>query len=770
MAIKSPYNFVSLNSKVVYPYWGNAISHDKPFENAVSGKFQLTLEARSPIFVRNGAAASEENNIAFNQMKNHFFIPATSIKGMLRSIVEIIGYGSMVNRVNEVKLSQRDWQNDQIYPKSEISAQALGGWLRKDGEEYKMKPCGKPGRISHKNLDVLVTDLIKNRAGAKMSTYYSSDLFRINDKTKSAQGKNETFPFQLTGHRFEKDPDTSEKFASEICKISESSDRKGTIVMTGQAGRRNNDTGNGKHLEFVFFDMASEEITVPKSVIENFKFAYYDHDPKSQKPDWKWRKKKLEAGEKIPVFYRMDGKEILDMGLTQLFKITYKHSVKELIENSQKPQLPRPDLADCIFGYINTAFEKNLNSLKGRVSIGHAWAEGSPKSLEKVSVVLSNPKASYYPNYLVQPKKMGPNDNYNTMNTLSEIRGYKRYPVRSTIKVPEYAANVGEQVKTHFQPLDKGTLFKTELAYHNLRFVELGAILSALTFHGSEDCFHRIGMAKSLGYGKVKIAISGIDESVKVRAIQEFEAWMELETESTWTNSKSIKELIAMAKENESLDEKLEYMALTDFSNEKANKQILMDILDLVKPNIPNLKTYCDPSLKKELIEKLNHDKSLYEMALGLQGVDMVKAQISEDKERLLKEFEDLKFRLRAKVNAMNEELNARNSELINMSDQLRKSAKSFDLSAVKMNAKAFEDLEKKMRGYSHLYKSAPMTGEDDINQLLAKLKEIVENLSSKDLNKWNEKDHAKNHIFKKIASWIGEEKTSKFFEQMINS
>ena len=52
--IKAPYNFVPLENKAFYPSWANHISQDIPFEDGVSGSIEYTIEAKTPIFVRNG--------------------------------------------------------------------------------------------------------------------------------------------------------------------------------------------------------------------------------------------------------------------------------------------------------------------------------------------------------------------------------------------------------------------------------------------------------------------------------------------------------------------------------------------------------------------------------------------------------------------------------------------------------------------------------------------------------------------------------------------
>ena len=99
--IKAPFNFVPLSDKVFFPDWADEISHDIPFEDGVSGTIELTLTAQTPIFVRNGHAQADanENNNNYKSFSkdpdNSYFIPATSIKGAVRNVLEIMGFGKM---------------------------------------------------------------------------------------------------------------------------------------------------------------------------------------------------------------------------------------------------------------------------------------------------------------------------------------------------------------------------------------------------------------------------------------------------------------------------------------------------------------------------------------------------------------------------------------------------------------------------------------------------------------------------------------------------
>ena len=90
--IRAPYNFVPLNKRIFFPDWAKQISHDVPFSDGESGTINLTITAETPIFIRNGS--NKDNEIEFSHYLDEignkkYFIPGTSIKGMMRNVFEI---------------------------------------------------------------------------------------------------------------------------------------------------------------------------------------------------------------------------------------------------------------------------------------------------------------------------------------------------------------------------------------------------------------------------------------------------------------------------------------------------------------------------------------------------------------------------------------------------------------------------------------------------------------------------------------------------------
>ena len=93
--IRAPFNFIPRSKSVFFPSWSGKVCMDVPFKDAQTGKIHLRLTAKTPIFVRQGQVLSAAPSKEFVHRGNDYFIPATSIKGMVRNVLEIISFGKL---------------------------------------------------------------------------------------------------------------------------------------------------------------------------------------------------------------------------------------------------------------------------------------------------------------------------------------------------------------------------------------------------------------------------------------------------------------------------------------------------------------------------------------------------------------------------------------------------------------------------------------------------------------------------------------------------
>lgn len=183
------------------------------------------------------------------------------------------------------------------------------------------------------------------------------------------------------------------------------------------------------------------------------------------------------------------------------------------------------DLVEAIFGKVG---KKPEDALRGRVAFGTAplTNPGEVRLALRKPTVLGSPKPSYFPTYLRQPldphqaTRLPGSEKYRTyMDDGAELAGWKRYPVHQLdqVDLPKLnAANQdARQVQIELQTLSgkngQRPRFESRLHFHNLRPVELGAVLWALRFgaRGASVHRHAIGMAKPHGFGQIAITLGG---------------------------------------------------------------------------------------------------------------------------------------------------------------------------------------------------------------------------------------------------------------------
>lgn len=585
--VKSPYNFVSAPSEgeVFKPDWVNFVSHDAPFEDGESGEITVKITAETPIFVRNGHTKGVEEN-EFSNINGQYFIPATSIKGMLRNVLEIMSFSRM-KLVSDDRYAFRDLTRNSLYMKTYRSQEVKAGWLSQNNAgQWQIEECELLAHISHIEL-----------ANPPFNFSFRRDYLAQTPTDKSAKAKYIRInPARLVSS-FRVRSDNHGKVIAEHDAIG----MQGTLVFTGQSSKRNEQRqpSSGKINEFVFFDMeAPSYIQLSEKQIKDFKFIYLDHDKNNISVDWKFWRTKLEHGEKVPVFYSKDNTgNLKHFGLSFMYKLPFQHSIHEM-KPINEYNTKQVDLAELIFGYSNDG-----NSLKGRVFISNAFTHNAVV-LPIRSEILGSPKASYFPFYLDQFKSENNGVKiYNTYQDKATLKGYKRYVTQRSIPTTPFEERYtsdqrnNQSVFSRFIPLDSGTEFSFKIRFHNLKKSEIGALLSSLTFHGeNHKYFHSLGAAKPFGYGKIKV---GLVEVKDVNfTIEEYLCSFEEIIGRERILSERLKKLFAMASTNENIS----YPSLERFVEIKKQEESIWE--------------YDTSSVKIEMIsEKIEKNKKREELS-----------------------------------------------------------------------------------------------------------------------------------------------------------
>lgn len=627
--IKAPFNFVPLSDNVFFPDWADKISQDIPFEDGVSGTIDLKITAQTPIFVRNGHTKEDGDNKTdryktFSKTDDgRYFIPATSIKGCIRNVLEIMSFGKMRLDKN-AKFAQREWDNKKLYPikTPQVQNAMCCGWLIEENGTYKIKKSKNLYRINHKRLNEYFNRDIFN-IFAKDSDLELNEMTRIGSDEydpKTAIYKymlleSHGINFQrLKNVRFVKDEIYAVKYKeNRVMTTSSNYDFEGTIVLTGQPDKANwnepRHMNDGKFYEFVFDKEIDRVYNISEEEFNHYKFIYADS------PDWKFAKNKLN-GDGIPVFFRLENGKVKDFGLAFLYKLPYEKSPFDTLGSDHKKS--NLDMADCMFGHVN---EKN--PLRGRVHFSNAFSNNANES-DEVRLALGSPKASYYPIYIRQLGNNGQVVEYQTYND-SKISGWKRYIVRANA----FEQNTGDDnIDTIIYPLASGSTFNSKVRFHNLKPEELGALLSAISFHNTKDCYHQIGQGKPYGFGKVSVSINnlvvnGVNVADYSSYMCDFEGLLYEKYGKSWTNDEQIIQLFTMAHVEVTSDDVFNYLRMSTDpdNNEFFAVKVAKEYLDVYtrlsqKKYIP--KSLYE-SVREEVIKarKKNAENKQYESILN---------------------------------------------------------------------------------------------------------------------------------------------------------
>lgn len=491
----APYNFVPLPRCVMAapsPGWldehGKEIdltrSHDRFVDGARTGWVDLTLRTSTPLFTRgpvvqgvNGKWTVGEPRLRsdpFTTRDGRPMIPGSSLRGMIRTLVEILSF-SKVAPVTTERPFFRSVSDDVIGKRyASLVPKGLGygaGFARREGDDWVIEAVDHL-RVARSLLGSNPDSSrgkrcrIRPGAGGPFSRIeVRSDLWIQGD-----EDEDETWP-------------------------------AGTIVVTG-------DVPGTKEREFIFLGPTGERHPIEQTLLDRFN---------EDEQVTKWQRERFTGlgrgrpghlGDGDPVFFVLSGARSLEFfGRAGMFRFPYDLSPAAL---ANRPAEPTRDLAEAVFGVLNA---NGTSAIKGRVRFEDMIGQVEPapvaawRDREIVNQLLS-PHPQSFQHYLAQPSP----DRRDELKTYvekhrseTETRGHKLYWHRTSpngldeINKPKTPANLATKLK----PVRGGVTFDGRVRFENLSDVELGALLTALQLpHGHE---HKLGMGRPLGLGSVRI-------------------------------------------------------------------------------------------------------------------------------------------------------------------------------------------------------------------------------------------------------------------------
>ncbi|AFZ18421.1 TIGR03986 family type III CRISPR-associated RAMP protein [Allocoleopsis franciscana] len=544
----APYNFVELPAKVVeaeqpLPSGNRYHPHEKVELPRHTGRIECTLTTKSKLYTRCGWSPEDfakygdtsfkdlpdelqqkRANFFINPATQQPIIPGSSIRGMLRTLVEIVSF-SKIERVSD---------NQRLFFRAVTSNPKKESW----GEEYKQYVSPKKVEAGYLKKDnqgwyIQPAKIIEKAtfAWVRQADISLPGFINFDDDGYEPQYINVSYQNVAVDQT-----DRAKRLFAHNVELPDTHLKKGVFVTSGNMKQKEDDNSLRCNHCIVFPENEEvDPLPIDNIAIEHYRNALTDFQKKLPfDKDWGV----LEKGR--PVFYYHDGKSetVGFFGQSPNFRIPYSPegnghatTVADFIPPNLK-KIVLIDLADAIFGWVkqdseNEKLPKDKKQRSGRVFITDAILEKS--QIEKVKqsqqrqaqeILLSSPKLTTFQHYLVQPDADKSNLKHYASKPPTEteagetvIRGHKLYwhkPCK--IEVPKNSDTQTSLIK----PIDSELQFTFDIYFENLSKVELGTFLWVLSLSSEKSqtlgtcksdekyCFS-LGMGKPLGMGAVKI-------------------------------------------------------------------------------------------------------------------------------------------------------------------------------------------------------------------------------------------------------------------------
>lgn len=569
----APYNFVELPDRVI-PAKPHEADRDRYASDKLTGRLKCTLTTSSPLYIRGGFTpedfakhGDQPSSLDYvcdqtkvkrveRDRRADFFtqpgtgrpaIPASSLRGMLRTLVEIASY-SKIDKVTDTQLVYRavgdptslgdDYRN-RLTPSNQPQQQA--GYLVQQGSAWFIKPAkeifGAPfARIenSHQN----------NPPG----------LSPWNHSQNAFQGKfAQVSTLSISG--------------IPLVEATQSGHIDGVWVRTGEM--------IGKKMDIVIGEPDSTQDLIPISyeLVEKYKGQL----TKAQE-SLLGSQGALQSMQ--PVFYIEEYGELTFFGHALMFRLPYQSSLKAFIPSHLRSdgQGQRVlDIAEVLFGYVADQKQTgSAQSLKGRLEFSDAtrpvqsddkdiWLTGN-HSTKIIPNILSSPKPTTFQHYLVQPEKTQAKErqlkHYTSEPEVDTvIRGHKLYWHQGDITTADIKAKLAIEKRTtssqhtEIKPIKSDVSFEFDIHFENLESTELGALLWVLDIAQKDEYRLSLGMGKPLGMGAIKVmhTLQLSNRRSRYQTLFEHQAWAEC-TDTEISSNSYIEQFEAYASEQLELE------------------------------------------------------------------------------------------------------------------------------------------------------------------------------------------------------------------------
>ena len=459
--VRAPYNFVPFTERrpfMRYTDVSQLPAHDELCAELNTGEIHLTLTAETPVFVSDGQKDAD----FFRGANGNYMIPGSTIRGMARENMQILGDGLV--------LKDEDLE-DLMLTYREVAGVGVKAELRKHYHEEVIDKC-KPGYLVKENGEYIIVH-VPERKVKKL-------------KYKDAQ-KQYGDGGDLIGCIKKVPCGTDQGMGMLLCPGKSVQDKKDVYL-------------------FPPFDTQQEiELLSQEDILFYLKDC---EDRKNVAKEYQDFWKLPEDGEPKPVFYvRYD--EHIFFGMTKTLRVRYKKSLAEGLPSYQRTQYRKMrqnnelplDYPHAILGFTHDfkdAYGKKSNtSYRSRVSFGDFEMQSKPEKRGTFKTVLGEPKPSYFPSYTVNGQHYSED---------FRLRGFKQYWLKKA-NAPE-PPNDNENVPAIMRPMPEKSVFSGTIRFKNLKKDELGLLLWSLVLN--DGCYQSIGMGKPYGFGRMSVRLDSL--------------------------------------------------------------------------------------------------------------------------------------------------------------------------------------------------------------------------------------------------------------------
>ncbi len=570
----NPYNFTRClekerpNDKVL----GNCQPPSRDRYVGMTGRIICTAEAKTPLFVSDSHDINENNGhktYRFFEYEKEPALPSSSLRGMLRSVFEAVT-NSCYLTLTDKKLSMH------VLPGEAI--RLIPARVEKDGDKLCLRLLPGTNRLDPRGISgskpqyaawIRLYDPLRPSATSKHNPgtdYAKRSSLSLPKGMK--HGDPCTAIIQLMRHppkirqKGEFDFWNVEyiaKFGEDLPKLV-----AGQQAINGWLCITNQNIEN-KHDERVFFEKdTSKCLPITDSLKRNYEDLIADYQNRHEDIINKLKSKGLNVDK--PFFdpktgscksgfsrFIYDEKELHlndgDLVYAMREETSSNHQIKFIVpvsiprilyNNSVNRLLKQKSLERChnyeslcpacrMFGWVD---DKPLEDAKhtayaSRVRLSHGKLTSNKGFLADTRLaILSAPKPTTTSFYLLNKQgEPDPTVDYDAYG--ARLRGRKFYRHHDRAVPEEYTGKEPtEQNRTVHGALDTGATFDFTVEFENLAPLELGALIYALEME--EGMFHRLGYAKPLGFGSIKITVDSlktIDWSKRLNSLDSEAGW-----------------------------------------------------------------------------------------------------------------------------------------------------------------------------------------------------------------------------------------------------